>query len=169
LKVEWSLSLWTKGYIKVEKIRDAEKKATKSRMMKIDFSPKKNSRGSESTFHTAFSAGEWSIKTLQYLISVKKLTSDEMQKVMNLSRDLIKGRNNHRAAELEENDDDPRSNLCGRTFNDSEIESFCSDDDDMMMTSSKPMHRSKSQSGSSNASGSAGSSSKPLKGTSSRV
>lgn len=49
---------------------------------------------------------------------------------MDLSQGLIKTHNS-RTAELEEDDDDPRAHICRRTFNDSEIDSACSDDEDM--------------------------------------
>ncbi len=49
---------------------------------------------------------------------------------MDLSRDHIKA-NDNRMPELEENNDDPHGHLHGRTFNDSEIESICSDDENM--------------------------------------
>lgn len=114
----------------VDKVRTAEKRATKSRALKIDFTPKKNGRGSETTSHAAFSAGEWSLKTLQFLKSVQALKPNEMQAIMDLSRELIKGRNS-RSVELEDDDDDPRAHLCGRTFNDSEIDEACSDEEDM--------------------------------------
>ncbi len=105
-------------------------KVSKSRTPKIDFTPKKNSRGTETTFHTAFSAGKWNVKTLQYLKTIKLLSAKEMRSIMDLSQDLTKA-NDNRTAELEENDDDPRGHLRGRTFNDSEIESVCSDDEDV--------------------------------------
>lgn len=114
----------------MEKVRKAEQSASKSRALRIDFTPKKNSRGSETTFHTAFSAAGWNLKTLQFLKSVNSLSADEMQVVMDLSRDILKD-NDSRLAELEDDNDDPRGNLQQRTFNDSEIESICSDDENM--------------------------------------
>lgn len=82
----------------------------------------------QSKHHTAFAAGEWNLRTLKFLQSVNKLSSDEMQVIMDLSRSILKENDSH---ELDDDDDDPRGNLQQRTFNDSEIESICSDDENM--------------------------------------
>lgn len=112
----------------MEKVRQAEQKVSKSRTLSITYSPKKNDRGGETTFHTAFAAGAWNIKTLKFLNSVNKLSSDEMQTIMDLSRSILKENDSQ---ELDDDDDDPRGNLQQRTFNESEIESICSDDENM--------------------------------------
>lgn len=111
----------------MEKVRQGELKVSKSRNLKITFSPKTNGRGFQSKHHTAFTAGEWNLTTLKFLKSVNKLSSDEMQVIMDLSRSLLKESDSH---ELDDDDDDPRGNLQQRTFNESEIES-CSDDENM--------------------------------------
>ena len=129
--MEWSLTLWIKGYITVKKVRDAEAKGSKSRTLSVFYTPKKNGRGSGSKFHTAFNAGAWNLKTLNFLVSANGLSRDQMQVIIDLSRDILKA-NDNCLDELEnENNNDPRARLQERTFNDSEIESVCSDDEDM--------------------------------------
>ncbi len=120
--------LWARGYITVEKIRAAEKKVVKGKMPKIEFSPKKNRRGFKMTSYVAFSANDWNDKTLQYLKSVNSLETDEVREIMELSRGLVKSRDN-RGTEHDQDDEDSQGCLIETTFSSSEIESDHSGDE----------------------------------------
>lgn len=83
-----------------------------------------------SKFHTAFGSGAWNTKTLKFLVSVNALSREQMQVIIDLSRDILKV-NESCLDEMDGGDDDSRAHLQERTFNESEIESVCSDDDNI--------------------------------------
>ncbi len=97
-------------------------------MPKIEFSLKKNRRGFKTTVYVAFGANDWNDKTLQYLKSVKSLDSDEVREIMELSRALVKSRDNC-GTELDQDDEDSQGCLVETTFSSSEMESDHSGDE----------------------------------------
>lgn len=80
------------------------------------------------TSYVAFSANDWNDKTLQYLKSVNSLETDEVREIMELSRGLVKSRDN-RGTEHDQDDEDSQGCLIETTFSSSEIESDHSGDE----------------------------------------
>lgn len=78
--------------------------------------------------YKAFNAGEWSLRTDAFLISVMALETDDMRSIVDLSRELVRNRNN-RSTEQDEDAEDSRGHIAETTYNSSEIETDDSGDE----------------------------------------